>query len=286
MKQETINKILALADKAFVSNESPDKYARTAAHEAACAAAEKHSTECANAAALIAANEFSAVLSDAAAFSSRVTDASNDQVSYERRYHATRESYENALIIPQNLTERPFVSVLRPSNAMAHMTSSALHSSYLSMFCRENEANHRAKHAARYVYRHTYCTARSAYVVSYAEAQKEQNPANRERVFKSLISKRLNQDLKYDQLEPGLFIEVMSSLSVQIIAGILLVAGVLGVVCGALGVAALPLMETISIGALVSLFAVSLFIGGHFASEEVARIEACNERCDELNNIS
>ena len=84
MKQEIIDKLLVLANTAFLAEESADKYARNAALEAAHAAAFRHYPEGADAAVLIATNTFNIDLSDATIYSSQVADARNDRFESER----------------------------------------------------------------------------------------------------------------------------------------------------------------------------------------------------------
>ncbi len=285
MKQDAINKILELANRAFLSKESPDKFARTAAYEAAHSAASRHSEECADAATLIAANEFNAATSDATTFTSRVTDAAHDCISHQRRYHAERESYEDVPVLPQKLTDKPYAVFTQPLNKLAHMTSATITSSYLSTFSKNTAENQRAKQAARCVYGHAYCAARSAYVVSFFAANRSGDPSRRQAVFQDFISMRLNEDLQYDQIKPSLFLNLMCTHTLQIIAGVILAVGVLTVLFGVLGVASLPLAETVLCGVAVGVVGIGLLIGHSFAKTELERIEDANERSEEMHNM-
>lgn len=285
MKQDVIDKLLLLANNAFLSQEAPDMFARVAAHEAAHAAACRYSGECADSAALIAAHEFATMLSDAAAFSSRITDATNDRTAQEYCCRATRESYDDAFIVPHRRTHTEYSRVLQPSNAITHMTNTAIRSSYVSIFANDHEANRKARHAANYVYRHTYCVTRSSYVFACFEANKYRDPAERQQIFQSRFTKRLNIDLQYDQIKASLFLQLMCSISLQVMAGIILLAGILIVGVGMVGIASLPLIETVVIGAMIAVVGAGLLIGNVVAKHELAKIDEANERMDEFNLI-
>lgn len=286
MQQSTIDAIIEFAHQAFLAQESPDKFARAAAYEAAHSAAARHSDECADSATLIAANEFNASASDAALYSSRLTDAAHDRLSFHRRYRAERASFEDVPIFPIKITEKPYASITSPVSRLSHMTGRALTSSYLSVFAKNSSENHKAKHAARYVYRHVYCAARAAYVVAFYEANRAQDPTTRHKLFQNRITQRLNEDLNYDQIKPSLWLQCMGSLTLQVMAGIVLTSGVVVLMFGLFGVGALPFAETVASGVSAMVVGLACLIGSVFAQKELASIEEANTCSEEVNQLS
>lgn len=286
MRQETIDKLLELASTAFSTQESPDKYARNSAHEAAHAAAFRHSPECADAAVLIASSTFVLSASEASVYSSRIADASHDKFAHERSYRAARESYTDNVIPIRRLTETPFSTMVQTSNAAVRSSDMAVTSSYLAAFSRDTTANSKAKQAALYVYRHTYCATRASYVVSMCNANKIHDPMKRQLAFKTMMSARLNNDLKYDLIEPSILLKIMCSSSIQVVAGLILLGGIIIILCGTWGIAALPFIPTIAIGSTITAMGTGLLAGSFFARKELQRIEDVNEHCEEVNSIA
>ena len=286
MKQETIDKLLVLANTAFQAQESSDKYARNAAHEAAHEAAFRHNPECADAAVLIATNTFNMDLSDAIIYSARVADAWNSQFASGRDYCALRESFDDNAVPRARTAHTTFFSMVQPGNVALHSCATNVTASYSADFVHDTETKEKAKQAALYVYRHTWSVARSAYVVSMFDANKIQNdPLKRQEAFNSMMTTRLNNDLKYDQIEPGFLLKIMCSLTTQAFAGLMLLGGIIVIVCGALGIAALPFVPTIVIGSTAAGIGTSILVGSFFSRKEQQNIDEKNERCEEVNTI-
>ena len=286
MKQETIDKLLALANTAFDAQESADKYARNAAHEAAHAAAFRHNPECADAAVLIATNAFEMDVSDAGIYSARVADAWNDRFASEQSYSALRDSFADNVTPLARSNHTTFFATVQPANVAVHACSTNVEASYLAAFSQDTETKEKVKHAALYVYRHTWSVARAAYVVSMVNAtNKIQDPLKRQDVFKSMMSARLNHDLKYDQIEPGLLLKIMCSITIQVVAGLMILGGIVAIVCGTWGIAALPFVSGIAIGSTAAAVGSGIVIGGFFARKEQQNIDEENERCEEINTI-
>ena len=286
MKQEIIDKLLVLANTAFQAQASSNKYARNAAHEAAHAAAFRHNPECADAAVLIATNTFNQDLSEAAIYSARVADAWSGQFASDRSYRVLRESFADNVVPLARPTHTTFFAMVQPGNAAVHTSGTNSKASYLTTFAHVTETKEKAEQAALYVYRHTWSVARVAYVISMFNANNAHDDSlKRQEAFDSMMTTRLNNDLKYDQIEPGFLLKIMCSVTLQVVAGLMILGGIIVIVCATWGVAALPFIPSIVIGGTAAGTGAGILVGSFFSRKEQQNIDEKNERCEEVNSI-
>jgi|GEM_PF-2747375 len=282
MKQETINELLALAETAFNEKAAPAKYAGMAAHHAAVASATQYDPDYANTAALIAATTLVCATTEAAAFSARITDISNDRAQLDRHYEIAQRSYgakneQLALTIANKGSEllSPIIENIHTTALDSRVKIALQHETMSS----GNDANtlEKARRTALYVYADTYGTTRSAYVRAMFVANL--NKKDDIKTFKAVMSARLNKDLKYDNIPPGFFLKLMASTSLRIIAGLMLIAGIVAITLASCGVAAttLAFVPTISIGSTSAGLGTGLLIGSIFARRQKKNLEEANQ---------
>ena len=284
MKQETIDRLLELALEAFTNSASPDAFAKAAAHEAAFSSAHVYCPESADAAALIAAVSFMAQSNEATLFSADITDAAMKSFAMKRNYQSARHAFKAA---NKNQPARPasdivFLSLLNASNESIANTETEVTESYRHAFVHDEVGNEKARRAALHSYSDCYATTRATFVRASFIANKMQDPASRLDVFKSCMANRLNQELTYDTLSPSFFIQVMNSRAVTVVAGILLVAGILAIACGTFGVLGLPLIPAVAFGSLTTVCGAGLFAGGFFAHRKSQQISDANQQYEDM----
>ena len=282
MKQETIDKLLELADTAFAEQKAPDIYARAAAHEAAFAAAYQYCPESADATALIAATTFVCETTAAARFSARIADIANHKFANDSYYHAARKSHEDNILPMKAVVETRFLSDIKTAESAAQECDALITSSYVSTFAHEKAASNKAKQAAFYVYSDTYAATRNAYVRAMFIAHQTQDTKKRLKQFKTTMSVRLNKDLLYDNISPGFLLQMMCTSSLQIIAGLLLVAGIAAITLVTCGASAFPVIPTIALGGVSTALGAGLFAGGFFAQRQRRQLDDENQNRMEM----
>lgn len=285
MRQQTINELLDLAYNAYTSNEPADNYARNAACKSASDAAKRHSEECSDSAALLAAHGFLKSTSDATHFAARLADSANLKFAHERNHKAAQTSFTKHRAPLRTIIDSSYADIVNDTENSVTASSDQINAHYQTTYSRDPTANQKATHAASYVYSHTYSTARSAYVLASFQANKTQDPHQREQIFKSYLSERLNHDLTYDLIKPSLFLQMMCSTTLCVIAGILMIGGVAAILCATYGVASIPFAVGIAAGSLSAATGSGLLIGSFFAKRELQKIEDANERVEETNAI-
>jgi hypothetical protein len=282
MKERTINQLIELANRAFETKESPDLYARAAAHLAASNAASDYNPDGADVAALLAANDFACATTLATSYSANIADLSHNKMAYLKSHDVACASF-GTRIIPQSITPHQpiYLEVSNSVHAGASTNDERFRSAYDALpESGAPEANGKAKCAAFYAYADTYATTRSAYTRAMFVAQQASNEKERAYIFSKTMSARLNSDLNYDFINPGLFLSLMCSTSIKVIAGLLLLAGVAAIAAGTLG--ALPFVITMAIGASATTVGTGLFIGGFFAGRRQSQLDYDNlHRMDE-----
>ncbi len=282
MKQETINELLALAETSFNEKAPPAKYAGMAAHHAAVAAATQYDPDYANTAALIAATTLVCATTEAATFSARITEISNDKAQLDRHYEIAQRSYgakseQMAIAMADKENERlsPVIKNIYTTACESRIKITLQHET----MSYGNDANklEKAKRAALYVYGDTYAATRSAYVRAMFAANF--NKKDDVKSFKAMMSAKLNKDLKYDNIPPGFFLKLIASTSLCIIAGLMLIAGIVAITLASCGVAAatLPFVPTISIGSTGAGLGTGLLIGSIFARRQKKNLEEANQ---------
>jgi hypothetical protein len=247
--KETLNKLLTLANTALMTHALPEQFARDAAHEAAHYAASKYSTEAADAATLLAANTLLLETSEAVSFSAHIADAATSKIG----------------------TEIAYVTLMKHRETMLHQTTRRVTNQYQTHFSCHPTEHHKAKHAAHYAYRHTYCVARSAYVIALHQANQLSEPNQRQRLFNKIILERLQHDLQYDVIKPNFFIQMMCSITIQVIAGLLVLGGVVVMGCGI----------ALVLGGVAAVSGTGLLVGSFFAYKEKKQQDERNASCDQ-----
>lgn len=285
MKQQTINELLDLAYTAYTANEPADNYARNAACKSASDAAKRHSDECADSAALLAAHGLLKSTSDATHFAARVADSANLKFAHERNHRAAQTSFTKHKVPLRTVVDSSYADIVNGTEDCVNASNDQINAHYQTAYSRDPTANQKATRAASYVYSHTYSTARNAYVLASFQANKTQDPHQREKIFKSYLSERLNHDLTYDLIKPSLFLQMMCSTTLCVIAGMLIVGGVTVILCATYGVASIPFAIGIAAGSLAATTGSGLLIGSFFARREQQKIEDANERTEETNAI-
>ena len=280
MKQETIDKLTILADDAYASHQSPDTYARTAAHIAAVDAASMHNTECADTAALFAASSFVAATTLAASFSANIADTANQKTAYKRSYDTAIRSFSTTIAPITLVANEPFyLPLVQKVFSVASESKTHIAGSYESNPPGSTaQSNFNAKRAAIYAYSDTYTSTRSAYVRAMFIASFEKDDKKAQTKFSATMKSRLNKDLKYDTIQPGFFLRLMCSTSIRIIAGLLLLAGIIAIVLGSCGVAAatLPFIPTVAIGSASAALGTGILIGTFFARRKKHTLDEAN----------
>lgn len=285
MRQQTISELLDLAYNAYTANEAADNYARNAACKAASDAAKRHSQECADPAALLAAHRLLNSISDAVYFAARVADSANLKFAHERSHHAVRSSFVNHKAQIRAVIDLSYADIVQDTEHSISQSSEQINANYQASYSRDTTTNHKAKHAAYYVYAHTYSTTRNAYVIASFIANKAQDPTKREQVFKSRMSERLNNDLTYDLIKPSFFLQMMCKNTLCVIAGIITIGGVVVIIFATYGIASIPLVIGIAAGSMAAATGSGVLIGGFFAKRERQKIEDANECIEETNAI-
>ena len=282
MKQATINKLLEFANTAFDTREAPDKFARAAAHEAASAAAAAYPEllgECADAAALVAATDFVCKTTSAASFSAQVADIATQKFTNDRRYNHARDTYATSINQMGRTAEPPphCLSMVNTMHVAASQSEAEVAASYEAISTQNITTGNKAKRAAFYVYADTYTSARSAYVRAMFISNQTKDPKKRSALFKATMSSRLHKDLNYDKIPPGFFLQLMCSTSLRIIAGLMLIAGIVAIVLGTCGIASLPLVPMVVTGSSSTALATGCLIGSFFARRQHKKLDEANQ---------
>ena len=286
MNQKTFNAILKLADTAFMTNELPDKFARHAAQEAAHSMAAKHHRECADAATLIAACSLLIGATDAVDLSARVADAAKHKMVYDRLYHAARALNTEPVMPTHASTETSYCSMTEESHhAVLHATTSVLEQ-YQAAFAQHATHTSRAKNAASYAYKHTFCVARAAYVISSFQANQINELNQRKHMFQNMMAKRLQQDLNYAVMEPSFFIKCMCSVILDKTAKLLFFIGFIGLLCALFAPSMLMTTSTVVASGVGVLFGAGWLSASFFAHQKKKQIEEANECSDEIAHIA
>lgn len=285
MREQKVNELIELAFEAYAANESADKYACNAACKAASEAAKRHSEECADAAALLSAHDFLKSSSETVTFAANIADASNVKMAYDRNLKAARVTFSRRRTAITASVVSSFADITHETNHHISTADDQISSIYQRDFSRDTTGNQKAKRASAYIYAHTYATARNAYVIASFKANKLQDPVSREKAFKACLTERLKSDLMYDQIQPSLFLNIMCSTTLAVIAGILILGGAAVILCAFYGVASIPFSISIAAGSASAVVGAGLLAGGFFARKEHQRIEEANERVEETNAI-
>jgi len=85
------------------------------------------------------------------------------------------------------------------------------------------------------------------------------------------------QELHSDLISSGFFLKVMCSTSLKVVAGLLLTAGLIAIILGTCGIAALPLAPTIAIGATSAALGAGLSMGSFFSGRQKHKPEEASE---------
>jgi hypothetical protein len=285
MNQKTVDAILRLAETAFITDELPDKFARYAAHEAAHAMAAKHSRECADVATLLAACSLLIGVTDAVSFSARVADAAKHKMAYDNVYRAARGLNTEPVIPSHTSSETSYRALTQNSHhAVLHSTTSVLEL-YQAAFAQHATHVSRANHAAYYAYKHTYCVARAAYVISSFKANQFNELNQRKHMFQIMMAKRLHHDLNYDVIKPSFFIQCLCSLILNRTAKLAFVAGVIGLLCALIAPSMLMSTSTVVASGVSALFGAGGMSASFFAHKKKKQIEEANEYLDERTHV-
>jgi hypothetical protein len=207
----------------------------------------------------------------------------------KRHYHSTRFAFKgkNNFPPPRPAANITFIDLLQSSRASTEDAETQVTQAYRKAFVHDEAGNEKARRIALHVYTNAYTTTRAAFVRATYMANKMQDATVRLEVFKSLMSSRLNQDLMYDTMRPSFFLQIMNSRTIKVIAGVLLLAGVIAIVCATYGIAGLPFTPTIAAGGTSSAIGAGLFIGSFFAYRQCQHIDEENQQAEAMlvNNV-
>lgn len=156
---------------------------------------------------------------------------------------------------------------------------------------------HLALQAACSIYMHAYASARTAYTYASALAERYAKQ-ERHNIFKQAMIERLTMDLLSEPVQPGFFIEMMSSKAVCGLAIILLVAGIAAVALGVCALAIAPVGAALltylaisgaaltTIGAATATSGASLLVGRFFIEKKWQKDNASSARAvREINQL-
>ncbi|MDP3705300.1 MAG: hypothetical protein Q8R24_05265 [Legionellaceae bacterium] len=286
MKQETIDMLISMAVAAYTKKSSPGEYARAAAHKAAFRVASQHSPELADFAALLAAATYFIEIMESINFTARVTDAAATKLAADSAYDAEWESY-TLTTLPQHVaTKNFFLSLAQGPEKVIQAFSGAVAPAYDSTRVLDVVARNKAKRAALYVYRDTYCAARTAYMRALFSANQTPNIDRRLNQFTSVITSRLQKDLTYDLIIPGFLLSIMSSRALMVIASLILLAGIGAILLASFHVTPLPFVPLIAAGSASIAFGTGLLAGRFFAKNRCETINEANENRAEMSIVS
>lgn len=283
MKKETIDELIELAIAAYNKKSKPGEFARAAAHKAALDAASRHSPDLADFASLAAAATFYVEITEAISFSARVADKAVSMVNASNSYQSEWERY-SATIFPRQVTENYFNSLADAPDKVSRAFIEAVTPSYDTTSVLDVVARNKAKRAALYVYFDTYSVARSAYIRALFIANYK-SKTNAAEAFRSAVSTRLKHDLTYDIIDAGFFLNLLSSLIFRIFLGILLLAGIIGIIFAAFNLTPLPFIPFVSISSAVSAGTIGFMVGSFFAKKQCDKLVEDNDNRAEQATI-
>lgn len=278
--------LINMAITAYTKKSSPGEYARAAAHKAAYMAASEYSPELADFATLTAAATFFIEITDAINFTARVTDAAATKLAADSAYDAEWESYTTTTLPQQVTTKNFFLSLAEGPDKVIHAFTGAVAPAYDTTRVLDVVARNKAKRAALYIYRDTYSATRTAYIRALFSANQTSDTNLQLNQFKSVITARLQKDLTYDIISPGFLLNVMSSKSLTVIAGLILLAGIGAILLAAFHITPLPFTPLVAAGCASAVVGIGLFAGGFFARNRCKMINEANENRAEMSTVS
>lgn len=274
MEQDTIDTIIALAITAYNKKSKPGEFARIAAHRAALDAARQYNSDLADFAALNAAAVFYTEITEALKFSAQITDKAISKLEASNNYQELWEIYSTTKI-PEQITDNYFNSLAKAPDKISQAFMNAIAPTYDNTSVLDVVARNKAKRAALYVYFDTYAVTRAAYIRALFIASNN-NPQHMEQKFSSEIKKRLKNDLTYDIIDPGLFLKVLSSFTLQALMIAILFTSIAGVLIAVFHLTAIPFLPLIYASSASIAVSVSITAGSFFAKNKCKQIENAN----------
>ena len=243
-QDKIIKKLIKIAIKHYDNGLHADLYATTATYAFARAAAAEFSAESAGAVAFVAGSENADSIVDFTNHLAKLDDSKttirNDMISHHFKMNTHTDEIPAPLLTVQFFEK---IAEMQGRAPLGHHASELYHSTFDTS---QSEDHRLALIAACTNYAHVHSSARSAYVHAIKVAAPYPAGDSRRAVFTNAFTTRLSSDLSHNPINPGFFMAIMCSDTVNVIGWLLIMAGLMVLAAGVAG------LGIASVGAVVA----------------------------------